>query len=65
MMPDYHIGSLDEASRKVLAEPEPANESSTPRPVFLDSRAWNKTQKPKYHGTREFSPLSLITTNRP
>jgi nitrate reductase (NAD(P)H) len=43
MMPDYHIGSLDEASRKALAEPEPASDSSTPRSVFLDSRAWNKT----------------------
>jgi nitrate reductase (NAD(P)H) len=42
-MPDYHIGSLDEASRKVLAEGEPINESSEPRPVFLDSRIWNKT----------------------
>lgn len=41
-MPDYHIGSLDEASRKILAEGEPVNESSEPRPVFLDSRVWNK-----------------------
>jgi nitrate reductase (NAD(P)H) len=43
MMPDYHIGSLDEASRKVLAEGEPVNESTSPRPVFLDPRIWNKT----------------------
>jgi len=43
MMPDYHIGSLDEASRKVLAEGEPVNESTSPRPIFLDSRVWNKT----------------------
>jgi nitrate reductase (NAD(P)H) len=43
MMPDYHIGTLDEASRKVLAEGEPINESNEPRPVFLDSRVWNKT----------------------
>ncbi|KAF2265914.1 nitrate reductase [Lojkania enalia] len=42
MMPDYHIGSLDEASRRVLAEGEPANESAEPRPVFLDTRVWNK-----------------------
>jgi nitrate reductase (NAD(P)H) len=43
MMPDYHIGSLDETSRKTLAEGEPTNESSGPRSVFLDSRVWNKT----------------------
>jgi len=42
MMPDYHIGSLDEASRKVLAEGEPSNESNEPRSVFLDPRVWNK-----------------------
>tara|TARA_R110002003_G_scaffold45_7_gene3507 strand:- start:1451 stop:2329 length:879 start_codon:yes stop_codon:yes gene_type:complete len=43
MMPEYHIGSLDEASRKVLAEGEPINESSEPRALFLDPRVWNKT----------------------
>lgn len=43
MMPTYHIGSLDEASRKVLADGEPQVESTEPRPIFLDSRAWNKT----------------------
>ncbi|KAH7359842.1 hypothetical protein BKA66DRAFT_573950 [Pyrenochaeta sp. MPI-SDFR-AT-0127] len=43
MMPEYHIGSLDAASRKILAEGEPILESSEPRPVFLDSRVWNKT----------------------
>ena len=41
-MPSYHIASLDEASRRVLAEGEPTTESSEPRPVFLDARAWNK-----------------------
>lgn len=42
MMPDYHIGSLDEASRRILAEGEPTTTSDKPRPVFLDSRVWNK-----------------------
>ena len=43
MMPSYHIGSLDEASRKVLSEGDTQeNISSEPRPVFLDARAWNK-----------------------
>lgn len=41
-MPDYHIGSLDTASRKVLSEGEPTSESSEPRPIFLDPRVWNK-----------------------
>lgn len=43
MMPDYHIGSLDEASRKILEDNEPTLDSSEPRPIFLDSRVWNKT----------------------
>lgn len=59
MMPDYHIGSLDETSRKVLAEGEPVNESTEPRPVFLDSRIWNKallhTKTPVSPDTRIFT----------
>ncbi|KAF2793453.1 nitrate reductase [Melanomma pulvis-pyrius CBS 109.77] len=42
MMPTYHIGSLDEVSRRILADGEPQNESTEPRPVFLDTRVWNK-----------------------
>ncbi|KAF2193085.1 nitrate reductase [Zopfia rhizophila CBS 207.26] len=42
MMPSYHIGSLDEASRRVLSEGEPQIESTEPRPVFLNTRVWNK-----------------------
>jgi nitrate reductase (NAD(P)H) len=41
MMPDYHIGSLDEASLKKLAEPEvPA--STEPRDTFLQTKFWTK-----------------------
>ncbi|KAF2122282.1 nitrate reductase [Lophiotrema nucula] len=43
MMPDHHIGSLDEASRKVLAEGETISESTEPRAIFLDPRQWRKT----------------------
>lgn len=43
MMPDYHIGTLDEASRKMLAEGQPSTESNEPRPIFLNSREWRKT----------------------
>lgn len=42
MMPDYHIGSLSEASRRILAESEPEDTSTEPRAVFLDSRSWRK-----------------------
>ncbi|KAG9203309.1 hypothetical protein G6514_002962 [Epicoccum nigrum] len=44
MMPDYHIGSLSESSRKTLesGEGEVTIESTEPRPVFLDSRTWHK-----------------------
>ncbi|KAI4149521.1 MAG: hypothetical protein LQ341_001296 [Variospora aurantia] len=42
MMPGYHIGTLDEAARKTLSEPEvqPVNPSSEPEPTFLRPRAW-------------------------
>ncbi|OAG00994.1 nitrate reductase [Paraphaeosphaeria sporulosa] len=43
MMPDYHIGTLDPAAQRILAEGEPVTESAEPRPVFLDSRAWTKS----------------------
>jgi nitrate reductase (NAD(P)H) len=59
MMPEYHIGSLDEASRKVLAEGEPINESTEPRSVFLDSRVWNKTL---LHAKTPVSPDTRIFT---
>jgi nitrate reductase (NAD(P)H) len=44
MMPSYHIGSLDEASRRILSEGEPESqtESEAQRPVFLDTRVWHK-----------------------
>jgi nitrate reductase (NAD(P)H) len=44
MMPDYHIGSLSESSRKALdsGEGDTTAESTEPRPVFLDSRTWHK-----------------------
>lgn len=43
MMPDYHIGSLDESSCRVLSEGEVhPGESSTPRQIFLNSKAWTK-----------------------
>jgi len=42
-MLDYHIGSLDEASYKMLSEGEmQLNQSDIPRPVFLDSKIWTK-----------------------
>jgi nitrate reductase (NAD(P)H) len=42
MMPEYHIGSLDEASVKILAEGDTGPVSDEPRPIFLDSKAWIK-----------------------
>ena len=42
MMPDYHIGTLSPESRKTLESGEPTIESTEPRPVFLDSRVWQK-----------------------
>lgn len=45
MMADYHIGSLDEASKLVLDEGEMdavAETSNEPETVFLKSRSWEK-----------------------
>ncbi|EFQ27580.1 hypothetical protein CGRA01v4_03058 [Colletotrichum graminicola] len=44
MMPDYHIGTLEEASRKKLAEGEivPDNDDKTSRSVFLQTKTWTK-----------------------
>ncbi|QDS71006.1 hypothetical protein FKW77_007843 [Venturia effusa] len=43
MMQDYHIGSLDEQSRKVLSEGEVAHDvNAPPRPIFLDTKVWSK-----------------------
>ncbi|KAF2159616.1 hypothetical protein M409DRAFT_29935 [Zasmidium cellare ATCC 36951] len=43
MMPDYHIGSLDEEGRAALAgEDITLDENAPPSPSFLSSRAWKK-----------------------
>jgi nitrate reductase (NAD(P)H) len=42
MMPDYHIGSLDEAARTALSEGEKENIDTTPRDKFLQAKAWSK-----------------------
>jgi nitrate reductase (NAD(P)H) len=43
MMQDYHIGSLDEASRAILQNDEELpSEASEPREVFLQSKTWTK-----------------------
>jgi nitrate reductase (NAD(P)H) len=59
MMPSYHIGSLDEASRTALASGDAPSESTEPRPIFLQPRAWTKailsTKKHISSDTRIFS----------
>ncbi|OTA69063.1 nitrate reductase [Hypoxylon sp. EC38] len=43
MLVDYHIGSLDEASRVALADGESESaKTSAPRPTFLQSKVWTK-----------------------
>ncbi|KAK5070641.1 hypothetical protein LTR64_000316 [Lithohypha guttulata] len=42
MMPDYHIGSLDEAGRTALTEDVAETISGEPRDQFLQSKAWSK-----------------------
>ncbi|KAB5572345.1 hypothetical protein GE09DRAFT_664745 [Coniochaeta sp. 2T2.1] len=42
MMPTHHVGTLDPTSLKLLAETEAPPESTDPRPIFLQSKAWSK-----------------------
>ncbi|KAK8079513.1 nitrate reductase [Apiospora hydei] len=46
MMPDYHIGTLDEVSRAILSSGEVASTDATDneeaRPIFLQSKLWTK-----------------------
>jgi nitrate reductase (NAD(P)H) len=43
MMPDYHIGTLSATALKVLTEAgEATSADNSPRPVFLQSKAWSK-----------------------
>ena len=45
MMPDYHIGTLNKADLDVLKNNGvPQEESSEPRPVFLQARSWTKAK---------------------
>jgi nitrate reductase (NAD(P)H) len=43
MMPDYHVGAIDESARRILSEGEVhADPNAGPRDSFLDSRVWTK-----------------------
>ncbi|KAJ9605387.1 hypothetical protein H2200_010044 [Cladophialophora chaetospira] len=60
MMPEYHIGSLDEAAKTALAEGETEiDQSGTPSEKFLNSKAWKKAI---LHGKRIVSWDTRIFT---
>ncbi|KAL6719833.1 hypothetical protein ACLMJK_001754 [Lecanora helva] len=61
MMPTYHIGTLDSASKLALAEPqsEPTTTDSSPRPTFLQPRSW--TQALLHSKTRISSDTIIFT----
>lgn len=61
MMPDYHIGSLDDAARTALTEGEVEVESSGTRETFLQPRAWTKAV---LHGKKNVSWDTRIFTYR-
>ena len=42
MMPDYHVGTLDEASRTALADGDDSIEADPNRAIFLQSKSWSK-----------------------
>ena len=42
MMPDYHVGTLDEASRTAIGDGNDSAEPDPNRPIFLQSKAWSK-----------------------
>ncbi|OJJ80944.1 nitrate reductase NiaD [Aspergillus glaucus CBS 516.65] len=42
MMPDYHVGTLNPADLAALKNTTPQEESTEPRPTFLQPRSWTK-----------------------
>jgi nitrate reductase (NAD(P)H) len=42
MMPDYHVGTLDEASRAALNDGDDSGEIDENRPIFLQAKTWSK-----------------------
>jgi nitrate reductase (NAD(P)H) len=59
MMQKYHVGSLDEASRAVLAEGDAEPAEPVQREVFLQTKSWSKAllsaKKTISHDSRIFS----------
>lgn len=42
MMPDYHIGTLDDAAKKVISEGDVQENDDSTREIFLNPRSWTK-----------------------
>lgn len=61
MMPDYHIGTLDEESRAALNGDDAEGELDTSRAVFLQTKTWTKAVLQE---KSKVSPDSFIFTFR-
>ena len=59
MMPGYHIGTLDAASKLALSEPLSETASNEPREHFLQPRAWTKAV---LHSKKKISSDTIIFT---
>ena len=59
MMPGYHIGTLDEASKIALSEPQSETATNEPRETFLQPRAWTKAV---LHSKKRISSDTIIFT---
>lgn len=59
MMPGYHIGTLDAASKIALSEPQSEVATNEPRPTFLQPRAWTKAV---LHAKKPISADTIIFT---
>lgn len=62
MMPDYHIGSLDEKAKAQLADDEVIVEDTQPREVFLQAKTWSKailTEKRKVSADTKIFTFTL------
>jgi len=59
MMPTYHIGTLDAASKLALSEPQSEIASNEPRETFLQPRAWTKAA---LHAKKRLSADTIIFT---
>lgn len=65
MMPEYHLGTLDEASQKALAAGGDSGEADPARAVFLQSKVWTKAILSEKRAVSSDSKIFTFTLDHP